>query len=296
MCSRDWWFSFKKKHSYFSIRRAQGLRISRAHAFNKTIVSHFFNQLEEIYPNINIKDYPQLIYNINETGLYSVPSKTNRVSATKGARAVHSIQVGERGSLTTVIPAISASGECLPPFLIFKGKKPSEEVNDQLKKHSITVTSTKSGYIDSNVFLEFLGHFQSKRIKIPEKKCILLLDGHNSHFSIEVIEFAMNNDIDMVCLSPHTSHRLQPLNTHFNKVLKNLCGKAMAEFLRSTDSSTLTRTDLVQLFFMVWNDVVVKRGLIVDAFAHCGLYPLNKQAVKEKEYSKSYSFLTAQET
>jgi len=266
MCSRDWWFS-----------------------------TNFYNELEEIYNNTSINDFPQLIYNIDETGLSSVPGNSNKVIATKGSRAVHSIQVGDRGSLTTVIPAVSASGECLPPFLIFKGKAPTEEIKSVLKNKGISCTSTKSGYIDTEVFLEFLAHFQSLRAKIAGKKCILLLDGHNSHFSIEAIEYAMNNDIEMICLPPHSSHRMQPLDTHFNKALKSLWAKTVAEFLRASDSLSLKRTDFVQLFFPVWQEMQVKRGLIVDSFSYSGLYPLNKKAVSDKEYSKSLAFLGEQE-
>ena len=50
----------------------------------------------------------------------------------------------------------------------------------------------------------------------------LVLDDHNSHFLIEAIEYDMNSGIKMIRLPPHSSHRMQPLDTHFNETLKNL--------------------------------------------------------------------------
>ena len=175
--------------------------------------------MDKIYINIGIKDFLQLVYNLDETELSSVPGNSNRVIATKGALAVHSIQVGERGNFTTIIPAISASGECSLLFLIFKEKAPTDEVKCTLENQGFSCTSTKSGYIDS--VLDFLTQFENKRTKVLGKKCILLLDSRNSHFSIEAIEYAMNNGIEMICLPPHRSHRMQPQDIHF-KTLKNL--------------------------------------------------------------------------
>ena len=46
----------------------------------------------------------------------------------KGSRVAQNMQVNGRGNLTTIIPAVNASGDCIPPFIIFK--KP-----DELKKN-----------------------------------------------------------------------------------------------------------------------------------------------------------------
>ena len=65
-----------------------------------------------------------------------------KVRTIKGALTVQSIQISEprisslhvdipavddQGTLSTVTPAISASRGCLPPFVILKGKHPSDQ-------------------------------------------------------------------------------------------------------------------------------------------------------------------------
>ena len=35
---------------------------------------------------------------------------------------------------------------------------------------------------------------------------ILFLDGHLSHISVDVVDLAIENNIHIICLPPHTSH------------------------------------------------------------------------------------------
>ena len=45
----------------------------------------------------------------------------------------------------------------------------------------------------------------------------------------------------------------------------------------------------ITFFNSVWEEMTMKRGLIVDAFAYCGLYPV-RNTVKEHEYKKGDTF------
>lgn len=289
-CSRDWWWSFKRRHPMLTLRKPEGLSVARANAFNSQRIDTFFTQLHELYEQMKISSFPQMIFNIDETGLSSVPNSQGKVIATKGARTVQSIQISERGTLSTIIPAISAAGDCLPPFVIMKGKSPSDDLINEAKDHGMHIASTKTGYIETEVFIEFLNHFEKHRTKIPGQNCILFLDGHSTHVSIEAIEFCRDHGIEMVCLPPHSSHRLQPLDTHFNKALKSLWCKAIEKFLRTTESTSLSREQFMKLLTSVWDEMKEKRGLIVDAFSYCGLHPLNRKAIREEEFSKSNVF------
>ncbi|KAB0803768.1 hypothetical protein PPYR_00738 [Photinus pyralis] len=78
-------------------------------------------------------------------------------------------------------------------------------------------TITKSAYINSDIFLEWLKtHFLPRK---PAGKVLLLLDGHASHCnSIETRLFADEHDIILLCLPPHTTHYLQPFNSIFQVI------------------------------------------------------------------------------
>ena len=49
---------------------------------------------------------------------------------------------------------------------------------------------------------------------------LLILDGHNSHVTLEVVAEAMQSGLDIVFLSFHTSYALQPLDVSYFKPFK----------------------------------------------------------------------------
>ena len=293
--SLDWWESFRKRNPDLSLRKPEGLSAARAQAFNKERVDSYFNDLRELFDLLNLRDFPQLVYNTDETGISTVPNNPSKVIAQKGARSVQAVRTGERGTLTTIIPTVSASGDILPPFVICKGGNVKMTVRNIYETHNIGVASTKSGYNDSETFVRYLNHFDRHRTKIPGKKCVLLLDGHASHVSIEAIDFCINHDIELVCIPPHSSHRLQPLDTHFNAVLKRAWCKALENFLNESGVSAITTENFASLFCAVFKEIEKKRGLVVDAFAHCGIYPL-QNTISDHELSVSKSFLSEVES
>ena len=251
-------------------------------------MADFYDELKKIYEELDIQNFPQLIYNIDETGLSTIPNAPSRVIASKGSRTVQAIQTGERGTLTTIIPTINAAGDCFPPFVIMKGGAVKDEIHQLYP--SAKFVNTKSGYIDNEMFISFLHFFEDNRMKIPGKKCLLFLDGHASHLSTDAIEFCMANDIELFCLPPHSSHRLQPLDTHFNKPLKSSWTKKIEDFFRANCETTISRVTFANLLRSCYGEMEKKRGLIVDSFAFCGLFPLNLSAVTPEEFSKCLSF------
>jgi len=46
----------------------------------------------------------------------------------------------------------------------------------------------------------------------PTTRRLLIMDGHSSHVTANVIAFCIKNAIDLLILPPHTSHILQPLD------------------------------------------------------------------------------------
>ena len=55
----------------------------------------------------------------------------------------------------------------------------------------------------------FIHFFYKENIPLPG---IVFLDGHASHFSIELSEFCSKNGIIFVALFPNATHILQPLD------------------------------------------------------------------------------------
>ena len=63
------------------------------------------------------------IYNIDESGLSTVPTRFPKLVSPKGIRRVSKVVSGERGKNVTVVCGMSASGLFIPPFLLYPRKR-----------------------------------------------------------------------------------------------------------------------------------------------------------------------------
>lgn len=63
----------------------------------------------------------QDIWNIDETGV-TTAQPPDKIIASKGTKQVSEVTSGERGSLVTLVYAVSACGNSVLPFLIFSRK------------------------------------------------------------------------------------------------------------------------------------------------------------------------------
>ena len=148
------------------------------------------------------------IFNVDETGVTTVQNPKHVITA-KGTRNVGSITSGERGELVAAVYTIGASGSVLPPMLIF----PLVHFRDHLIKgepQSCIGQCNRSGWINENLFLVYMDHL-IKHIRCgPKHKILLILDNHESHISLDVIDKAKSAGIVMLTIPPHTSHQLNP--------------------------------------------------------------------------------------
>lgn len=73
-----------------------------------------------------------------------------------------------------------------------------------------------SGWIQSDIFTKWLLLFISHVKPTEEDPVLLVFDGHFTHTrNIDVINIARDNHVVIVCLPPHSSHKMQPLDVSF---------------------------------------------------------------------------------
>ena len=77
-----------------------------------------------------------------------------------------------------------------------------------------------SDWINGDLFLEYLKHFIRHTRCSKEKKVLLILNIHESHISLAVINLAKGNRL--LTMPPHTSHKLQSLDACCMTGLKTL--------------------------------------------------------------------------
>lgn len=82
----------------------------------------------------------------------------------------------------------------------------------------------------------------------------LVLDGHYSHTrNIEVIEMARQNHVSIMCLPPHATHKMQPLDVGYMAPLKTYYAQEIETFLRHNPGKMVTKNNICSLFSAAYN-------------------------------------------
>ena len=178
---------------------------------------------------------------------------------------------------------MNAHGRHIPPFVIFPRKKMSDHLLLGSPPGTVGVPTdsgrtdsgwTDSGWTDSTVFIKWLKHFVYHVKPTPSKKVVLFVDGHVSHKSYEVIEYARANGIEMISFPPHTTHKLQPLNKTYFGPLKQYYGKACDRWMVNHPMKRTCFYSIAALFGEAFAKVsTLKKG--VAGYSSSGLWPFN---------------------
>lgn len=175
----------------------------------------------------------------------------------------------------------SASGYYVPPMVIFKGKRKKPEFADGMPPGTLVVMS-ESGYISSELFLKWLEHFQAHR---PAGNAVLIIDGHDSHVkSVAVLDYASANQITMICLPPHTTHFIQPLDRSFFRPLKTYFDQACKTFQSNHPGRAITKLQFGTLLSKAWGKAASAENAM-NGFRVCGLYPIDRQAIPDYAFA-----------
>ena len=87
-----------------------------------------------------------------------------------------------------------------------------------------------SGWIDQELFFKwFSSHFLQHAV--PGRPLLLLLDGHSSHYTLELVQAAAEKDVIIFCLPPHTTADSQPLDTSVFGPLKIYWSQTCREYM-----------------------------------------------------------------
>jgi hypothetical protein len=113
----------------------------------------------------------------------------------------------------SIIECISINGYTLPPFIIFEGQRIQHSCLDPSLNPETVIRVTPNGWTDHDVALKWLQHFdQHTKSQRQGQYRLLILDGHSSHQTIEFVKYCEKESIIPLCLPPHTTHILQPLD------------------------------------------------------------------------------------
>lgn len=76
---------------------------------------------------------------------------------------------------------------------------------------------------------------------------LLILDGHGSHVTPEFDQYCLDQSIIVLCMPPHSSHLLQPLDVGCFSVLKRSYGKRI-ETLMSLGVNQIDKQEFLSIY------------------------------------------------
>ena len=114
---------------------------------------------------------------------------------------------------------------------------------------------------------------------VSERPLLLLLDGHSTHYQLEVIRYARQNKVLMLCLPPHTTHEVQPLDCTVFSPFKAQWRTVCHEYFQAYSGKVITNFNFVGLFTKAFTQAVTPANLVAG-FKSCGIYPLDSSAIQ----------------
>jgi hypothetical protein len=275
-----WLHGFRKRYPNLSLRSPEPTSYARAAGFCKTKVEGFYQMLKHTYDEHSFT--PDRIFNLDETGVTNVQGKPSKVFAAKGKHQVGSIKSAERGTNVTVVFAMNVTGNFVPPAFVIPRKRSRRELADNAPPGSLFLYQQR-GWMDSEQFLIYLRHFVAHVRPSPTLPVLLILDGHHSHKTLAAIQYSRENGLILLCLPPHCTHKLQPLDVAFFKSFKSYYNKAVENWLRSHFGRVVTIYQIPQLVAEAFEKSATI-SIAKSGFRATGIYPYNDNIFKHEEF------------
>ncbi|XP_052227458.1 uncharacterized protein LOC127842149 [Dreissena polymorpha] len=275
--SNTWLYGFRKRWDQRIVSlKPRALDTNRVKSTTPEALEQYFKNLEISLQKRNLLDKPHLIYNIDETGIQPKHRPPN-VIAPVGSKP--QAITSPRSTTTTVIACANASGNSLPLYFVFKGKRYNPELMKGTSPGARGVMSD-SGWSHGDVFLEYLKtHFLEHVPALgPQQSVLVIYDGHASHVNQELIDWASKNRVVLFVLPPHTSHVLQPLDVGIFGPFKSYYYSECASFMNAHMGQKITRFDMAKLACKAYLKAMTPLN-IQSAFRKTGIHPLSSNAI-----------------
>ena len=275
---KNWVYRFVKRHQQLQSRYTRRLHYQRAQCEDPFKIGEWFDLIKRTVERHGIQE--EDIYNFDETGFSIGIASTTRVitQAQKVARP-KLVQPGNR-EWVTVVETICSAGRVLPVMVIFKGKthRTNWFQNTNLPPEWLIATSL-NGWTTDEIGFEWL-----QRIFEPFSRPLtrgshrlLILDGHSSHLTPQFDRYCTEHNIVPLCMPPHSSHLLQPLDVGCFSVLKSAYGRQVEERMK-VGINHIDKTDFLRAYIVAHNSTFTVAN-IQSGFRATGIQPFNPYRV-----------------
>ncbi|CAD6211370.1 GSCOCG00010982001-RA-CDS, partial [Cotesia congregata] len=274
------------KRNNLTARCPESISKGRA-VITKELIRGWFSGLQKYLEEEGVADIledPTRILNGDETSLQLCP-KTGKVIAPVGYKNVYQVSTGLEKEAITVLLFFTASGETLPPCVVFPYIRPPRDLIESMPDEWI-LGKSETGWMKTDVFYDYCTKslnpwLTEKNIKRP---VLVLVDGHKSHLTLKLSEFCAENQIILYPLPPNTTHMMQPADVSVFKPLNPEWQKTVRDWQMQPENlnSHLSKNKLCPLLKKLLDSTNLS-DTIKNGFKRTGLYPFDPDAI---DYTK----------
>jgi hypothetical protein len=227
-------------------------------------------------------------YNFDETGFQmGVISTSKVVTGIDRAGRPKSVQPGNR-EWVTVIEGINALGWSIPPLIILEAVLHQQAWYDSLPS-DWSIGVSPNGWTNDEIGLHWLINVFDKHTvdRTVGTYRLLILDGHGSHITPEFDQYCTEHSIITLCMPPHSSHLLQPLDVGCFAELKRYYGQLVAQKM-SLGVNHIDKHEFVPMYKEA-RTKALHSGNIRSGFAATGLVPYEPDRVLERLHTQMHT-------
>jgi hypothetical protein len=275
---KNWVDNFIKRTPELRTRWSRPYDHQRAACEDPAAIQRWYDLVKRTKEKWGIVDDD--IYNFDETGFIMGKILSQLViTGSEGSGKKKRIQPGNR-QWVTVIQGVGALGRRLPPFVIFAGKVLIDVWFKDLPPDWVLEVSP-NGWTNNQLALAWLEHFDThtKRHTVGGYR-LLIIDGHESHCSVDFQDLCKEKNIILLCMPAHSSHLLQPLDVACFSPLKRKYGDVISGLARNR-TSYISKETFLPAFKTAFEQSITKEN-IQAGFRGAGLVPHDPQAVLSK--------------
>jgi len=264
----QWIDRFRARHLDIQGVWTRQIESVRHTAINTDVVKTWFDAVTELH--IQHHYTPDCIFNMDESGFAVGTSQSSRALVNVREQSSWKV-VNGRQEWITAIECISAAGVAVPPLIIFKAKHTNTAwIPIDTPKGWYFSTSNSGWTSDSHAYEWLTTVFEpSTKPADATQRRLLIMDGHGSHITANVIAHCMEHTIDLLILPPHTSHVLQPLDVSVFSPLKRALA-AETDAASRVDAGRIIRSEWTRMYIRA-RESALREANITSGFKATGL-------------------------